>query len=141
MLFPIKLPEELLGIYATLDLVAQHIKKDEMMELAMKLKKLRSDALKRSLSWRASGPSYANNCVVCKGSGQAHFCIDPFCDPSSELSKDDCLHFTPHELEIYAGIHLEYVQILTEVNELVRTGVSPEYLLKMGKPKTAHDMN
>lgn len=141
MQFPIKLPDELRDMYSTLDAIAHHIKRDELVALGMRLKKLRSEALKRSLSWRASGSSYANDCIICKGTGQAHFCIDPFCDSTSELSKDDCLHFTPHELEAYAYIHRDYIQILTDINEVLSTGIAPRDLLGMGKAKTVHDMN
>ena len=140
--FPLTLPEEFKDIYTILDALAHRLRKDDIDALALRLKKLKSEALKRSLDWRASGSHYAQNCIICKGTGQAHFCTDPFCHPESELSKEDCLHFTPHELEIYVAIHRDYVEIIREMHSLVSTGVPIKDLIDLNdRDKKAHPPN
>src|SRR5690349_14075111 len=140
MSFP-KLPDELRENYSLLDALVQHLKSDEVRSLFIRLKALKTAALRRSLDWRASGPHYAQNCEMCKGSNKTHFCVDPYCESEDELSLDDCLHFTPHELEIYGDIHRAYLSLILEVNELVKTGASPTDLMNIGKPKKMHQVN
>ncbi len=139
--YPLTIPDDLKERYIILDKLAHRLRKDEIYALGMRVKKLRSEALKRSLDWRASGPQYAQNCIMCRGTGQAHFCPDPFCHPDNEMDKEDCLHFTPHELEIYTAIHKEYVSIICEMNDLVGTGALLPDLYDIGSPKKDHDLN
>jgi len=139
--FPLELPEELKERYAILDALAHRIKKDEMYALAIRLKNLKSEAIKRSIDWRASGAHYASTCAICRGSGQAHFCIDPFCHSTQELDQEDCLHFTPHELETFMNIHIEYFAIICEMNDLVATGIAPKDLVNMGSGNKLHQPN
>lgn len=141
-IFPLHLPEELKERYAMLDFMVQALKAPEVKALSVRLKKLRSEALKRSLDWRASGPAYARDCEVCKGTGHAHFCVDPFCHPEDETVHDDCLHFTPHELEVYVDIHRDYLALIIELSEIMASGISPEVLVShFRKNKKTHEAN
>lgn len=138
MSFPLKPPQseniELLGA------IVRRTNSEELMQLQLRLKKLRSEAFKRATSWRAVSAEYAKNCECCKGTGQFHYCINPYCNSKHEVEQDDCVHFTPSELEIYNIIHAEYALLLVEAISILKTGVSVESILG-DRPKCPSEMN
>lgn len=116
--------------------VVRTIKSKELFELKMRLKRLQTEALTRSLDWRKVSKEYAKECVICNGSGHHHFCVNPYCKSSTPLERDDCLHFTPHELGLYSEIHKDYLVLLKEAVDLIESGISPKDLLKMSTTPT-----
>lgn len=52
------------------------------------------------------GSAYAESCKFCKGSGRAHFCINPKCDGEA---RHECLHPTQEEIRKLNSIHDEFL--------------------------------
>lgn len=128
-MFP-KLPEELRGKVGVLTMIVHKVREAEVMVLHKELKKLRSEAFNRAVSWRNVGEHYAKNCGCCNGTGQYHYCVNPYCGNDDDLAKDDCVHFTPAEIESYNSIRMKFVSLLLEALEILKTGVNIETFTK-----------
>ncbi len=114
---------------------------DKILALRMRLKALKTAAFQRNGTWRKVSEEYARECVMCEGSGQAHFCINPTGHAGHELEKDDCAHFTPSELESYNDIHRDYLLLLKDVAEELTKEGSPEAIKRMAKSTDPSEMN
>lgn len=141
MSFPKNPSDHIREKIAFLSKLAHMVERESILKLHKKIKTLKTEALKRSLDWRAVGKQYAENCVMCKGEGQFHFCVNPYCVSDQELEKDDCLHFTPHEIECYKGIQEEYIAILNVVAEFAGSGAAKELIdqFMKGEPTLSHE--
>ena len=139
MSFP-KLPEEIASKMGVLNAIANKYCGDKMKDLYLRLKRLRTEAFKRATSWRNVGDQYAATCGCCAGSGHYHYCINPYCVSDNEFERDDCLHFTPHEMGQYDMIRVEYVMLLREALDLLKTGIDVSSIMT-DSPKQPHDMN
>ncbi len=138
--FPLKLPDGFQDKINILIAIVHRVSGEEILQLMKRLKELRTKAFKRATGWRSVGAEYAKSCECCSGTGQYHYCINPYCGSRNALEQDDCLHFTPDELETYRIIHTEYVVLLMEAVDVIKTGINLESLLG-DQPRCAHEMN
>ncbi len=141
MSFP-KPTDEDLDLLQHLASIAFKVRGDEIQALEMRIKRLRTEALNRERSWRRVGDHYAKNCILCHGTNLYHYCMNPYCQSNNMLEKDDCLHFTPEELEKYEGIQKDYLQLLHSIHHQIESGILPKDLL-VGKttPSDAKEWN